>query len=491
MLKLGLRVKFFLYSNTLILVTMVLVTIFTVAHERTSRYQAIERRGRSLTEAMSVPITDALMYEELDFIVEDRLIEDYISEMQALNRDLMRYVVVADARGTVTHSTNWNQLAKPFDRALDASSVGHGSVAEIRTGPAGQRVLEIRTPLNVSTKFWGSLAVGYSLKPIEGQVRAIAKQAALLAILLLIGNSALTAIYVETLIRPILALHRSIRRAADGDLSVRARTRGTIEVAELAGAFNGLMDEVEEARDREHAQRAQLAHTEKMAAVGTLAAGVAHEVNNPLGGILTCIENLRARPGDRAMVERYLSLIEDGLKRIERTTMNLLDFSRQRKMELTITSVNNTIRHVVELVKYQLRKGRIDVQFDLDRSDPVMMADPFQIEQLFLNLVLNALQAMPDGGRLTLRTRRKPDNVVVEVEDTGEGIPDDIRGRVFDPFFTTREVGEGTGLGLTVSDSIVASHGGTLAFNSVVGKGTVFRVSFSALDQGSVGEQAS
>jgi len=218
-----------------------------------------------------------------------------------------------------------------------------------------------------------------------------------------------------------------------------------------------------------------------MAAVGTLAAGVAHEVNNPLGGILACVENMRSDLDDREMQERYLDVIQDGLERIGHTVANLLDFARQRQMELAPTSINHSVQHVLELAEYQLREGRVDVKYELDPEEPFIMADQFQMDQLFLNLVLNALQAMPGGGRLTLRTIQKDGTVQAEVRDTGVGISDELRERIFDPFFTTREVGEGTGLGLTVTDSIVTSHGGTLEVESIPGEGSVFRVSFPIL----------
>ena len=146
------------------------------------------------------------------------------------------------------------------------------------------------------------------------------------------------------------------------------------------------------------------------------------------------------------------------------------------------------MRHVAELVQYQLRKGGVTVRWDLDPEDPYVMADHFRMEQLFLNLVLNALQSMPDVGELTFYTRGKQGTVVVEVRDTGAGIPEDLRDRIFDPFFTTRDVGEGTGLGLTVSDSIVTSHGGTLEFETAVGEGSVFRIIMPLLSPAAAGE---
>ncbi len=484
--RLGLRAKFFLYSNTVIAVTMALATTIALVHERSVRYEAIYERAMSLAEALSIPVTDALMYEDLGLVAETGLTDNYIQEILARNRDLMRYIVVADPAGRVTHSNRWWLLGKRFPRAF--ADCGHvaGAVSEIlvdrerrderEPDPAADQVLEVRVPLRIRSKCWGSLAVGFSLAPIEREVRAVAGRYVLIALVLMLGNSVLTAIYVESLIRPILDLHQVMTRAGKGDLAVRADVRRRDEIGELAEAFNRMMEELREARETEKVRQSQLAHMEKMAAIGTLAAGVAHEVNNPLGGILTCIENLRANPDDREMLGRYLDLIQDGLQRIERTVANLLGFSRQRPPRPEPTSINHNLRHVTELADYQLRRAGIEVRFELDPSDPKAMADHFQMEQLFLNLVLNAIQAMPGGGTLTLSTEVRDGRIIASVADTGVGIAPEILDRIFEPFFTTREVGKGTGLGLAVSWSIASAHGGSIAVESEVGKGSVFRV---------------
>ncbi len=482
MLRLGLRTKFFLYSNTLIIVTMTIVTVLAVVHGRRSRYEAVRLRGRSITDSLSIPITDALMYEDLGLVTEEGLIDNYTGEILRRNQDLVLYVIVADPTGKVTHSNRWELLGARFDRALGPEQIGDESLAQIIEIPGDGRVLEVRSPLNISTHFWGSVIVAFSLEQIDEEVRAIRRNAMLVALILMIGNSLMTAIYVETLIRPLLKLHRTMKRAGRGDLAVRADCRRGDEVGELAEAFNRMMDELEDSRRREKIAQTQLGHTEKMAAVGTLAAGVAHEVNNPLGGILTCIENLRADPDDVDMRERYLGMITDGLKRIGRTVANLLDFSRPRELQAEPTSINHNLRHVSELVEYQALKVGVEVVMDLDPHEPTVLADHYQMEQLFLNLILNALQAMPEGGTLTLGTHCRGDSVIAEIRDTGEGIPEEIRDRIFDPFFTTREVGKGTGLGLAVSHSIVAAHGGIMGVESAVGKGTVFRISLASMD---------
>ena len=476
MIRLGLRTRFFLYSNMLIAATMTIVTLFAMVHERRSRHEAIDQRGRSIADAMGILITNALIQDELGHVDDLEYIDNSISQILTRNQDLMRYVVVCDPDGRVFHATDRLLIGGFFPRAMGPEAMGASPVTGFRQGAGGDRLLEVRTTIGSSPDFRGSLAIGFSLEPVEHRVADVARQAIVAAIILMLVNSVLTAVYVETLIRPILSLNRTMKRAALGDLSVRAIAWTGDEVGELTDAFNRMMDELEEARDREKAQRAQLAHTEKMAAVGTLAAGVAHEVNNPLAGVLACVENMKSDPEDTEAKDRYLDLIVDGLNRIERTVNTLLDFSRQREMSLEETSLNHNLRHVVELVGYQLRRAGIEVRFDLDSGGAVVLADHFQMEQLFLNLVLNAVQAMPRGGELVLRTRVGEESVVAEVRDTGTGIPEEIRDRIFDPFFTTREVGEGTGLGLSVSDSITAAHRGAIDVKSTLGVGTVFRV---------------
>jgi signal transduction histidine kinase len=481
MIKLGLRVRFFLYSNTLIVVTMTLVTVLGMVYERRIRYDNIVHHGRSLVEAMTISMSAVSSSHEPGRELELGSFEAYISEIMARNSDLMRYVVVTDPSGVVTHSSRMELVGQRIERIprgfndADASPVTENMVEE------NEDLIEIRSTLGGKGELSGFLAVGFSLEPIERQVRQVASRAALVALVLMLGNSIMTALYVETLIRPILNLNQTMKRAGEGNLTVRAQTHGGDEVAELATVFNRMMDELENAREREELQRAQLAHTEKMAAVGTLAAGVAHEVNNPLSGVLASIENLRDNPDDEEMRSRYLELIADGLKRIERTVANLLNFARPREIKLEPTSINHNMRHVVELVGYQLRASGVEVKIDFEANPAVVEADHFQMEQLFLNLVLNALDAMKDGGTIYLRTRVRGGKVIAEVRDTGHGIPAEVRDRIFDPFFTTREVGEGTGLGLAVSGSIVAVHGGRIEVETSVGRGTTFRVIMAAM----------
>jgi two-component system NtrC family sensor kinase len=477
-LKLGLRAKFFLYSNTVIVATMSLVALLAQAHERTQAYGAMEARSGKVTELMGALLTDTLVRaaeRPAEAARYSARIDRYIQEVVVTHGEAIRYVVLTDASGLVTHSSLPSRIGERFDRAVRRGKDGPVTT-EIMTMLSGGHVLEVRLPLEVVGRRVGGLAIGFSLADVERNLQAVPRQLALVAVLLMVVNSILTAVYVEALIRPILSLHQIMQRPGRGDLTVRAPADRGDEVGELGAAFNRMMDELEQARDLEKVRQTQLAHTEKMAAVGTLAAGVAHEVNNPLGGVLTCLENIRADPSNEAMRSNYLALIQNGVERIQRTVANLLDFSRKRPLGLEPTSINDCLRRVVELTAYQLRKGGVEVRYGLHPGDPRVMADRSQMEQLFLNLVLNALQAMPDGGTLTLQTGVSDGQVFAEVRDSGRGIPPEIRDRIFDPFFTTRGVGRGTGLGLAVSDSIVAAHGGRIEVASRVGAGSTFRV---------------
>jgi signal transduction histidine kinase len=483
-MRLGLRTKFFLYSNTVVAVSMLLVTVLLTLYERNELYRETVSRGVAVAEALAVPITNAFMYEEIGLITESGIIDNYIAEILSRDEPGVIAVWVVNPDGQILYTNRWDELGDQFDRPLDLDRLDEGARWSEAWSSEFGRYIEVRSPLNVSTRVWGTLIMAFDLPTLREQIGDMVVQAFVLFLLLLLGNSIMTALYVESLIRPILDLHRLMARAGSGDLDVRVQPTSRDEVGDLAVAFNEMVAELKRARELEDLRRAQLAHTEKMAAMGTLAAGVAHEVNNPLGGILTCIEALESNPEDEDLQERYLPLIREGLKRIGRIIHNLLDFSRQRPLRPESTSLHHSLRHVMELAGYQVRKAGVQAQWELADEDPVIRADHFQMEQLFLNLILNAVQAMPGGGTLTLRTRIRVGKVEVEVEDTGTGVPEELQDRIFEPFFTTREVGEGTGLGLAVSYTIVQGHGGTIDVHSWPGEGTVFRLTFPLEVQG-------
>ncbi len=227
-----------------------------------------------------------------------------------------------------------------------------------------------------------------------------------------------------------------------------------------------------------------IGRAEKLAAVGRLAAGVVHEINNPLATIAACAEALQQRVEEgsynaSAEVEdlrEYLGLIKSEAFRCKSITTGLLDFSRVRMGERHLIDVSDILRSSANLVAHQKRGENIKFKFEIKDNLTPVFADSGQIQQAVIALATNAIDAMPDGGTLTFRVFPQNSRLVIEIEDTGFGIPPENVSKIFEPFFTTKEIGKGTGLGLAVCYGIITEHGGRLSVRSSVGKGTTFSI---------------
>lgn len=219
----------------------------------------------------------------------------------------------------------------------------------------------------------------------------------------------------------------------------------------------------------------QMRLAEKMAAIGQLSAGIAHEINNPLGGIRLCFNNLISTTMDEETKKTHIEVINTGLERIQGIIRQLLDFSKKTSLSMSPVSVDKLIENVLKLVEYSAIKKGIEIEKNHSDGIPDIMADRNKIEQVFLNIILNAIQAMNGPGKITIKTYLNNGHCIISFKDTGPGIPNDVMPYIFDPFFTTKPVGEGTGLGLSVSKSIVEQHGGRITVESTEGM-TEFRI---------------
>lgn len=249
-----------------------------------------------------------------------------------------------------------------------------------------------------------------------------------------------------------------------------------VSVSPLHGSEGAILGVLGIARDMTETKKLEqrIRNSEQLASVGRLAAGVAHEINNPLGGILNCLYNLRKGTLSPSRQEEYRVSMEDGVRRVQKIVRQLLDFSQQHEPEFALTDINHVVDRVLVLTTHLFASNRIRLETGFGQGLPNVMVDRHMIEQVLMNLVLNAVQAMKDGGGLTIRTSVVEGICLIEVCDTGSGIPPAVLPRIFDPFFTTKSEGEGTGLGLSVSLGIVERHGGKILVDSEVGKGTTF-----------------
>jgi two-component system NtrC family sensor kinase len=335
----------------------------------------------------------------------------------------------------------------------------------------------------------GLLQVRVSFPAIDSEMAQQWTFMILLAIVCLIAAGGLIGLLFTFVVgRRIDALSETISRVEAGDLTARVALEDRDELGRLAKSFNamvaGLADARRQLEDR-HAE--EIRRAEHLASLGKMAAGIAHEINNPIAGMLNCVRSLLKGVRDERQRIQYLEMLQEGLGRIGRTVGQLLNFAREAKPRLAPTHLRALLQQCLALSEHDLAARQISCSLSQDSNLPAIPADPHQLEQVFLNILKNSMEAMPDGGTIVVsamvREREAGPFLEVQIADTGVGIPPENLPRIFDPFFTTKEVGKGTGLGLSVSYGIVRAHGGLIEVKSEVGKGSTFTVALPVREE--------
>ena len=317
----------------------------------------------------------------------------------------------------------------------------------------------------------GSLYVGARRATFVELQHTLQTNIILVALVAIVPVALLALPIARMITRPLEEMAQASHQVAQGNTQVRIPNRGVGEVAVLGQAFNTMVAEMEETQ-------AQLIRKEKLASMGQLAAGVAHQLNNPLGTILLFSDILLQDMPDGAHGSEDVQMIAREARRAKEIVTALLNFARQQKVWAQPTALDTLLHELIESARQQPAYDPIQIVGQIAPDLPQIEADPAQLPNIFVNLMDNAADAMPDGGTLTIQADPSPDHrsVVVQVTDTGCGIPPEHIKQLFSPFFTTKPVGQGTGLGLSIAYGIVKMHQGTIQVKSQVGKGTTFTV---------------
>ena len=295
----------------------------------------------------------------------------------------------------------------------------------------------------------------------------------------LVPNLILVALIIRTISRPVRRLTEAAVEVAGGAYGTEVDLQSNDEMGLLAASFNEMSRKMAADILRLRELNEQLIRTEKLAAAGTLAAGVAHEVNNPLASISSLIQILQTREGVDTETREMLRLISTQIARITQVLRDMMDFARVRPPARNPLEIGRVVEASIRLASFDKGFQRLRLSCDeVAPGAPPVLADADQLQQVFLNLLLNARDAMPDGGEINIRTAYDPhaQEITVEINDTGVGISPEDRAHVFDPFFTTKAAGTGTGLGLAVCYGIVTAHGGRITIGPNNGRGTRVRV---------------
>lgn len=386
-------------------------------------------------------------------------------------------------------------------------AISSGNIIKKMSPYYGKNHLFMSAPLYQDNEIRGALKISLPLTDVEESMAYFQRVLMLFTIttafaFIVIGSLLLT----RYLVKPIERVIKATEDITEGYFPQDLEPTGRNEIGTLSASLSKMADKLREDRKQieqyiqslEESNRQlkkaqdEVLRSEKLASVGKLAAGVAHEIGNPIGIILGYIEilrhNMNQQEEDRDTDRDTLKRIEKEIMRIDKTIRELLSFSRPRKVSLHPIQVNLLIEEASSLISHQKAFRSIELELKLQEKLPLIMGDEQQFQQVMINLFINAMDAMPKGGRLTITSEQqsnaknlphitsKLSNVRITTRDTGTGIKREHLKRIFDPFYTTKDPGKGTGLGLSVSLRIVESFGGIISVDSSPGKGTMFTI---------------
>ncbi|HTZ95116.1 MAG TPA: ATP-binding protein [Terriglobales bacterium] len=521
------RLTHSLSAKLILLLLSTMVVIFALLGYLNIRLQ--QQHLEAATLASAERISDVIRRNATYYMLRNDREGLYHTIQTMADEPGMVKVRIFDQEGRISYSTDARETGQVVDKAAEACYGCHSQSQPLikldrpdrfriyRNG-GGARVLGIITPIEnqpacanadchahpASQRILGVLDADLSLvkadqQLAEGNLRTLAYT--MTAMLLI---AVLSWWFILRMVdQPIKVLTDGTEKLSNGDLGYQIEVQSDDEVGELAQSFNQmslqlraaneqivgwaktLEDRVEEKTHELKSVYDHMLQVEKMASVGKMAAVVAHEINNPLAGILTYAKLLRkwidAGTLDKSKLDeakQCLDLIVGESRRCGDIVKNLLVFSRAAPMNIESTDINAVVDQCVRLVRHQLEMAGIEVHLELEDHLPMTQCDPSQIEQVLLALVMNAIDAMPRGGTLWLGTGMNSagDEMQIVVRDDGMGIPPEFLPNIFEPFQTTKEKGHGVGLGLAVSRGIIDRHHGRIDVQSELGKGTTFTI---------------
>ena len=494
------------------LATMALLAALVLRTQRSHLEREVTESAALLSAAISRAIHLRMLADQRE---EAYLVMDNIGREEQIDR-----VRIFNKDGRITFSTERAETGRFVDKQAESCYACHAADRPIvrLNLPSrsriyqhdGHRELGMVTPIYNETscaeaachahpaekRVLGVIDIGVSLARLDRDMATMQRATVGISALALLALAATVIVYTRyAVVRPVLRLVRATRRVASGDLRQRVPVESRSELGQLELSFNDMAEslararaerlqllasleqQVEERTAELRAAQDRLVQSEKLSSLGRLAASVAHEINNPLAGILTyakllirTLEDPAADDRARAAAVKQLRLVQRETERCTAIVRNMLDFARERPLTLTDIGVNAVIDEALMLVANQAKLQ--DIRLEKSLGDlPLVHADSGQLRQALINIIINACDAMVGGGRLTVVTRVDARGMVeVRVSDTGCGIPPEHLAKVLDPFFTTKE--KGTGLGLSVVYGIVERHGGMVEIQSEVGKGT-------------------
>jgi two-component system NtrC family sensor kinase len=544
-LNLGLRTEVIINISFLMLAAILLIGVtISEVNEKYIKEEKIRYGERMIQDFQT--LLDFMSRDKKEFPLDDPLIQNEVREFaQIYSKEKGFYELqIVDHQFNEIASKKPEMLKRPSNNPLMKKTIQTGELS-VDMEKSGTFLSTYYKKMTIYSPLWhqGKIIGGIHLEFPIGDLMANLLESKKIILITIVFDAMVLIIFgslllSRVLVKPIKDLVRLTQKISDGDFSQKIEVSSSNEIGQLIGSFNRMIERLKEnqeslenyleslesANKKLKQAQEELIRTEKLASIGRFAAGVAHEVGNPLGAILGYASILQKEGMDREESKDYLRRIEKEIERINRIVRELLDFARPSKFEIIEVEVNQVLESTLSLLSYQKNFKNIETQLDLQPDLPNIKGDASQLSQVFINIILNAVDAMPNGGLLQIQTRthivenmdaerlqriyprrrksdpmesdysrmRKTDPLVallkkfsegerlvkIRISDTGVGIKKEDLENIFDPFFTTKAPDKGTGLGLSISLRIVESLGGEIRVESEVGKGTTFEVYF-------------
>ncbi|MFZ5517581.1 MAG: sensor histidine kinase [Candidatus Zhuqueibacterota bacterium] len=473
----SLKTRFVLLMGSLIIFLMMAISISVLIHWRSLILKNQAESALLVTQTFSVSILDALIYQESGLLQQEGFLENHIHNFLKKNEQV-KFIHVYDPHGHIMVRSSYSGASQIADgTGALASSGNFEPICRIHNIADFGWITEVTFPLQIHGKSWGVLKMGFDSEPTRAKMKQLFFLLLTLTLSVVVIILAVIYVLIHRLtksLRQLVSEMNQLDLERDGPIQL---TAGRDEIGFLVTNFEEMKKRLAQSRRQLLEAQRQVFHAEKLASVGRLASGVAHEINNPLNGIKNCLYAIGREPEDLGQTHRYLQLANEGLDHIALIVQKLLGFSRQQSKHVARINLNDEIDNVLSLIQYRLEKNNIHIRKQLADELPAIQADGHLIQEVIMNLLINSIDSIEVQGQITIATGvLNSDAIFFEISDNGTGIEPQHLDKIFDPFFTTKDEGKGTGLGLSVSLGIIENHAGAIRVSSQPGVKTTFHV---------------
>ncbi|MCI0513598.1 ATP-binding protein [candidate division KSB1 bacterium] len=473
----SLKARILMFMGSIIIILLLTISISALYHWRNLILKNQQASALMVTQAFSVSILDALIYQESGLLPNEGYLENQVHNFLKKNPQI-KFIFVYDQNGQMIVRNTFHESQQLSQELKNiAFTDNFEAVTRIHQYNSYGWITEVTIPLQIYGKSWGALKIGFESETTRTRIKQLFFL--LFSLTLIVVILILTAIYflIDRLTKSLSQLVSEMNRL-DFDHAIPSEMQiKHDEIDFLVMNFEKMKQRLTQSRKQLLEAQKQVHHAEKLASVGRLASGVAHEINNPLNGIKNCLYAIEKEPENLPQTKTYLDLANEGLDHITMIVQKLLGFSRQQSKQVAPINLNENIETVLSLLRFRLEKNNIEIVTHFNAKLPLIHADPHLIQEVIMNLLLNSFDSIEAQGQIRITTEQETNTTVrMTITDTGCGIPENNLDKIFDPFFTTKDEGKGTGLGLSVSLGIVENHGGTIRVTSKPQTGTTFYV---------------